>query len=285
MFCKNCGSEILDGDKFCGICGQHQSEYIGNSTGFVSTNKMNESILIKLFKNYFINPLSFFSELKGEDLVKTSVTLFLGLPIIYGLLNMLYASAIINSLFSMLKGLPNILAKANIISEQEALSASKELLMSNEVLQAKSNINAMIDNKDIFLSGAIQVLLIMIATTVILSILNVIILKNKIKPVDIIFISTASYIPLVLSMVLTSISTLISIIFGLFILSSGYILSFITLYSGIRQMSEEKNDKIFILMTILFVAVSAVLSIFILTRIESSLLETINIFNNLKNFY
>ena len=122
MFCKNCGSEMLDGDKFCGVCGQDQSGSVGNSTGFVSPTKVNDSVLIKLFKNYFIKPVSFFSELKGEDLVKTSVALFLGLPIIYGLLNMLYTSAMINSLFSMLKNLPNILANAKIISEQEALN-------------------------------------------------------------------------------------------------------------------------------------------------------------------
>ena len=121
--------------------------------------------------------------------------------------------------------------------------ASQQLMMSSQVLQAKSNINAMVDNKDIFLNGAIQVLVIMVVTAIILAILNAIILKNKIKPIDIIFISTASYIPLVLSMAVASIATLISIIFGLLILASGYILSFITLYSGIRQISDEKNDK------------------------------------------
>ena len=285
MFCKNCGNEMLDGDKFCGGCGQQQSGSVGNSTGFVPPTIMKDSGLIKLFKNYFIKPLSFFSELKGEDLVKTSVALFLGLPIIYGLLNMLYTSALINSAFSMLKKLPNILVDAKIISEKEALQAGKELMMSSQVLQAKSNINALIDNKDIFLNGAVQVLVITVVTAIILAILNAIILKNKIKPIDIIFISTASYIPLVLSMALASIATLISIIFGLLILASGYILSFITLYSGIKQISDEKNDKIFILMTILFISISAILSICVLKRIESSLSETMNIFNNLKNFY
>ena len=269
----------------CGVCGQDQSGSVGNSTGFSSPIKVNDSALMKLFKNYFIKPVSFFSELKGEDLVKSSVALFFGLPIIYGLLNMLYTSAIINSLFSMVKDLPNILAKAKIMSEKEALMASQQLLMSNQVLQAKSNINAMIDNKDIFLNGAIQVLVIMVVTAVILAALNAIVLKSKIKPVDIIFISTVSYIPLVLSLAVASIATLISLIFGLLILASGYILSFITLYSGIRQISEEKNDKVFILMVILFIAVSAILSICVLKRIESSLSETINIFNNLKNFY
>ena len=285
MFCKNCGSEMLDGDKFCGTCGQSQSERVESAKASVSSARMNDSALIKLFKSYFIKPLSFFSELKDEDLVKTSVALVLGLPIIHGLLSILYTSALINSTFSMLKQLPNILASAKIISEQEALRASQELMMSSQVLQAKSNINAMIDNKDIFLNASGQVLGIIVMTAIVLAILNAIILKNKMKPMDIIFISAASYIPLVLSMALTTIATLISIIFGLLILASGYILSFITLYSGIRQISDEKNDKIFILMTILFISVSAILSICVLKRIESSLSETMNIFNNLKSFY
>lgn len=285
MFCKNCGNEMLNGDRFCGVCGQDQSGRVENSAGFISPTRVQNSVLLKLIKNYFIKPLSFFSELKGEDLVKTSVALFLGLPIIYGLLNMLYTSAVINSAFSMIKKLPNILASANIISEKEALEATQQLMMSNQVLQAKNNINAMVDNKDVFLNGTSQVLVIMIVTAVILAILNAIILKNKIKPIDIIFISTAAYIPLVLSMVLASVATLISILFGVLILASGYILSFITLYSGIRQISDEKNDKIFVLMTILFISISAILSICVLKRIESSLSETINIFKNFKGLY
>ena len=63
---------------------------------------------------------------------------------------MLYASALINSVFSMLKKSPNILVDANIITQKEALKAGQELMMSSQVLQAKSNINALVDNKDIF---------------------------------------------------------------------------------------------------------------------------------------
>jgi hypothetical protein len=285
MFCKNCGSEMVDGDRFCGSCGQDQSGGVGNSTGFVQPIRVKDSGLIKLFKNYFIKPLSFFSELKGEDLVKTAVSLFVGLPIIYGLLNMLYTSTLINSAFSMLKKLPNILANAKIISEKQAIEAGQELMMSSEVLQVKSRINALIDNKEVFFSGASQVLVIIITTAIILGILNAIILKNKIKLIDIIFISTASYIPLVLSMGLASVATFVSIIFGLLILASGYILSFITLYSGIRQISEEKNDKIFILMTILFISISAILSILVVMRAQSSLAQMINIVNNFKGLY
>lgn len=285
MFCKNCGSEILNGDKFCGICGCEQTGNSGMSRGTLTQVKVMDTGLIKLFKNYFIKPVSFFSELKGEDLLKSSIALLLGLPIIQGLLNILYTSALINSIFSMIKKLPEILAGAKIISQQEALKASQELMMSSQMLDAKSKINAFIDNKEIFVNGASQVFVIIILTAIILAILNAIILKNKIKLADILFISTASYIPLVISMALASIATFISIIFGLLILISGYILSFITLYSGIKQISEEKSDKIFMIMTILFILCSALLSIFIMKQIESSLMSTMNIFDSFKRIF
>ncbi len=282
MFCKNCGSQISDGDRFCGTCGQQQSEGMGNSGGFTQV-RISDTGLIKLFKNYFIKPVSFFNELKGEDLLKTSVALLLGMPIIAGLLNILYSSALINSIFSIIKKLPSILAEAKIITEQEALQVSQEFMISSKILDAKSRIGALIDNKDVFLNGAGQVLVIIVLTAVLLAVLNALILKNRIKPADILFISTSSYIPLVLSMVLAIIATFISITFGLLILISGYILSFIALYSGIRQFSDEKNDKIFILMTILFILISAILAICIVTKIESSLVTLKSIMDNLEH--
>lgn len=280
MFCKNCGNEILNGDRFCGVCGCQQSE-AGGIPRRVNVKAVDAG-LIKLCKNYFIKPVSFFSELKDEELLKSSIALLIGLPIIYGILNILYASAFLSSIFSMIQKLPQILAGAKIISEQDAARGSQELMMSGQMLEAKSKINALIDNKDIFLSAFAHLFIIMILTAIILAILNAIILKNKIALVDILFLSTASYIPIVISMVLASIATFISIIFGLLILLSGYALSFITLYSGIKQISEENRDKVFMIITILFVLCSALLSIVIVKYIESSLISTMNIFNSFK---
>lgn len=285
MFCKNCGNVISDGDKFCGTCGHQQSGSAGVSGGTIASVKLMDIGLIKLFKNYFIKPISFFSVLKGEDLLKSSIALLLGLPIIYGLLNILYTSALINSIFSMIKKVPEILVSAKIISQSDAIKMSQELMMSSEVLNAKSKINALVDNKDIFLNGFSQIMIIIILTAIILAILNAIILKNKIKPIDILFISTASYIPLVLAMAVTTITTLVSIMFGLLILISGYILSFITLYSGIRQISEEKNDKVFVIITMAFILGSIILSIIIMKRIESSLISSLNILDSFKSIF
>ncbi|SFC51881.1 zinc-ribbon domain-containing protein [Clostridium uliginosum] len=281
MFCKNCGNKIIEGDAFCGNCGT-PSGHKETSVSFTPP-KVKDSVLMKLLKMYFVKPVSFFSDIKDKDLVKTSVALFLGLPIIYGILNMLYNSAVINYIFNTVKKLPDILVKAGIISGQDAISAKKELLMSNKMFEFKSKFDNMIDNKDVFLSGAGQLLVIIIVTGIVLALLNAVILKNKIKPIDILFISTVSYIPLVLAITLASIATLINIIFGLLILFSGYILSFITLYNGIKQFSDEKNDKVFILMAILFVLISAILSICIVNELEHSMASIINNFNSIEH--
>lgn len=282
MFCKNCGSEVLNGDRFCGNCGQPTSNAV-NETTFIPNN-LKHSVFIKLLKNYFIKPVSFFSELKGEDLVKTSVALLLGLPIISGILNILYNSALLNSLFGMIRKLPDVLANVGIITRQQAADAAKEMLMSDQILDFKNKINAMVDNKEIFLTGFAHVLIMIIVTAIILAILNAIMLKNKMQLTDILFVSTSSYIPLVVSMAVASLATFISIIFGGFIMISGYILSFITLYSGIRQLSDEKNDKVFTLMIVLFILTSVILSILIIQELQSSMLTIANGFNSIKHF-
>lgn len=250
----------------------------------IISSKLNDSVLMKLLKIYFVKPVSFFTELQGEDLVKTSVALFFGLSIINGLFNIIYSSALINSLFGMIRKVPDMLADVGILSKQEAAQATKEMLMSNQMADVKSKINAMIDNKEIFLTGFGHLIIMMIATAIILAILNATILKNKIQLTDVFFISTSSYIPLVISIALGSLATLISIVFGAFVITSGYILSFITLYSGIRQISDEKNDKVFTLMAILFLVISAVLSILVVQEIQSSIMTIVNNVNSIKQF-
>ncbi|AGX45096.1 zinc ribbon domain-containing protein [Clostridium saccharobutylicum] len=282
MFCKNCGNEILNGDRFCGNCGQPVEG--AKPEKVIISSKLNDSVLMKLLKIYFVKPVSFFTELQGEDLVKTSVALFFGLSIINGLFNIIYSSALINSLFGMIRKVPDMLADVGILSKQEAAQATKEMLMSNQMADVKSKINAMIDNKEIFLTGFGHLIIMMIATAIILAILNATILKNKIQLTDVFFISTSSYIPLVISIALGSLATLISIVFGAFVITSGYILSFITLYSGIRQISDEKNDKVFTLMAILFLVISAVLSILVVQEIQSSIMTIVNNVNSIKQF-
>lgn len=75
MFCENCGSLILDEDKFCGSCGHLQSENPNTSNRKFTPVKVIDTGLIKLFKSYFIKPVSFFSEVKEGNLLKSSIAL------------------------------------------------------------------------------------------------------------------------------------------------------------------------------------------------------------------
>jgi hypothetical protein len=280
MFCNNCGKKLMEGDLFCGNCGKS----LGNAQTFVQATQLNDFVMVKFIKTYFRKPVSFFSELRNEDLLRTSVALIIGLPIIYGILNILYTSSLISAIFNLIKKLPELLAKVGVITPKDAVSAQQEFLMSKDFLNFKDKLNSFIDNKDVFFNGAGQVLALIVLTGIILATLNATILKGKIKYSDVLFISASSYIPLVLSLIVSSLATFISIIFGLLILISGYILSFITLYCGIKQLSGEKNDKVFILMTISFLLISAALSIFIIKEFESSIMSISNAFKSIESF-
>lgn len=292
MFCKKCGKEMKEGDMFCGECGERVVESRDNSQQnnsykveqSVPSFNVNNIQILKLIKIYLFKPLSFFSEFKNEETIKTSISLILGLPFLYGIINIIYSSAIVSSFFSGIKKIPDILANANIISFQEAIQAKTQLAMSTEFLTFRSQIENMIDNKKIFLNGFLQIFLIIIVTIIILEMLNILMLKSKIKAIDILFISSASYIPVLLALIVASLASLISILLGVFIIIFGYVLSFITLYSGIKQFSDEKNDKIFAVMTITFVIVSIIGTIIITKSFEDSLLTIKNFFTSLKRF-
>lgn len=282
MFCKNCGNQIIEGDKFCGACGQPVDNPGGNSIRIKSEIG---GEVVNSIKTYFTKPLSFFSEFKEKDVLRPSIVLLVVLPIIYGVFNILYTSAVINSIVNMIGKLPQLLSKTGMLSKAEATLAQASLMQSSEVTASKSMLHSLISNKDIFIKGVIQLLIIIILTGVVLLILNAVVLKNKIKKEDVLFIVTASYIPMVLSVAAASLVTLISISFGLFILASGYILSFITLYSGIRQLSEETNDKTFMLMIFLFLIISALLSICVTKYIEASFVQIKGIMDPIKDFF
>lgn len=279
MFCKNCGNKMDDQQVFCGNCGQPVVENQENTSP-----KANNFAIMKLIKIYFAKPITFFSELNDEDSTKASIVLVIVLPIIYGLLNILYKSSLINSIINKFKGLPDVLSGIGIITPKEAVQAKQEMIVSSGFLDMKNKIYALFDNKDIFLNGVIQVIGIVVLTGIILAILNAIMLKNKLSNKHICLLATAAYIPLVLSLGVSIIATFISIIFGAFIILFGYILSFITLYSGIIQLSEEKKDNIFILMAILFLVVSAIASIVIVKQFESSITSVSNIYKLIQSW-
>ncbi|WP_293978922.1 zinc ribbon domain-containing protein [uncultured Clostridium sp.] len=288
MFCKNCGSPIKDGDVFCGNCGQPVDSSANSGINRGSSKRhadVSGSIsFFECIKTYFNSPLSFFTKMRNTDLIKKSIALIIGLPIMSGLLNILYNSAVLNSLFNAVKNLPDLLVKSGFIDSSVATTYKSGIVMSDEFYTFKNRITTLIDNKDIFVGGFVQVISIIIATIVAVELINTVFLKKKIEQREIVFISSASYIPLVISIALAALVSLLSILFGLLIVISGYILSFITLYSGLKQYSSESSDKIFMLMSFLFILVSAILSFVIMKEFENSLVSIAKAFQSVKNF-
>ena len=296
MFCKKCGKEIREGDQFCGECGfpiegganeinystsQHKKPYKVEVN--IPSFNFSGCRILDFAKIYFFRPLSFFSEFKNCDNAKTSIAMALVLPILYALICITYTQCIISSFFSGMKKIPDVLAKSGIIGLDEAMRLKSQLVASNELLTFKSQIQSMIDNKDLFFTSFAYLIGIIIMTAIILTLISIVILKVKINVSDILFISSVSYVPLVLSVVLASLASFISITLGAIVVISGYILSFITLYSGMRQFTDEKNDKVFIGMVILFLIISIILSITFTKKIESSLSDIMNYFKTLES--
>lgn len=288
MFCKNCGSLIKEGDAFCGNCGRpvnsHSNEDVNKTNVHTHEYVLGDLNVIDSIKTYFNSPLSFFAKMKNTDLIKKAIVLIIGLPIISGLFNILYNSALLNSLFNGVKNLPDILVKSGFIDSSQASVYKNSIVMSDEFYTFKNRITTLIDNKDIFISGFTQVIAIIIATIIVVELINAVFLKNKIEQKEILFISSASYIPLVISIALAALVALLSILFSFLIIISGYILSFITLYSGLKEYSNESDDKIFMLMTFLFILVSGILSFVIMKEFENSLVSIAKVFQSIEDF-
>lgn len=286
MFCKNCGGQIKEGDVFCGNCGvkaddipQRNQENDENSDKTITNMKVFDDVKI-----YFKNPLSFFSKMKGSNLMIKSIVLILGLPIISGIFNVFYNSAVLNSIFSSVKNLPDLLVKSGLIDISQSSILKNGIVMSNEYYEFKNRIMTIVDNKEIFVSGFFQVISLMIVTIVVIELLNYVLLKNKIKQNEILFVSSASYIPLAISIIVASLVSLLSILFGILIIVSGYILSFITLYNGIKEFSNESEDKIFGIMVCLFILVSGILSFIIMKEVENSLVSIGKLLKSIESF-
>ncbi|KHD16189.1 zinc ribbon domain-containing protein [Clostridium butyricum] len=286
MFCKNCGGQIKEGDVFCGNCGvqaddipQRNQENDKNSDKTITNMKGFDEVKI-----YFKNPLSFFSKMKGSNLMIKSIVLILGLPIISGIFNVFYNSAVLNSIFSSVKNLPDLLVKSGLIDISQSSILKNGIVMSNEYYEFKNRIMTIVDNKEIFISGFFQVISLMIVTIVVIELLNYVLLKNKIKQNEILFVSSASYIPLAISIIVASLVSLLSILFGILIIVSGYILSFITLYNGIKEFSNESEDKIFGIMVCLFILVSGILSFIIMKEVENSLISIGKLLKSIESF-
>lgn len=115
-----------------------------------------------------------------------------------------------------------------------------------------------------------------VLTGIILLVVNAILLKGKNKIIDLFFLSCITYMPFVIASLLGTLATYISILFGWLIIISGIILSFITLFNGLKEISEETEDKVFITVAVTFIIFAIIASIFVATYVPSNISDFIN---------
>ena len=188
MFCRNCGCKIEEGDAFCSNCGSKVVTNAEKNTEDRISVPLTQLPIVTFLCNYIKKPLSYFEKCHNEDTIKISIPLLIILPILYGFINMLYNACIIKAVIGTIKDLPELFAKMGLISTQDLVRAKNELFMSDSWFTIEDKFNNLIDKKDIFLSGFMNLLIIMIVTIVLIAILNALILKNKLNARDILLI-------------------------------------------------------------------------------------------------
>lgn len=280
MFCKNCGASVNTDDVFCGECGGRV-----NSTGSTD-NIRRENIaranneMVDKAKNYFMNPVSFLSQLGEDNLMKKILIFALGLPVLSGIINIIYSSILIKSILKNIEKIPNIFGKGMASS-----LFSTGIRMSDEYRELKDRLETVLDKNEIFTGGFIHVLGIIIITFIIIEIINIAVLKGKIQHEKVMLLSAVSYIPLVVCMFAGAVGTYFSILFGIFMMLSGYVLAFINLYNGLKLYSEDEEDKVYKLMGLFFVILSIIVSFIIVMQFKSSVSSFMNTLSMFDNFF
>ena len=266
MFCKVCGKEIKEGDAFCTSCGakisddsslnitqkptdneeydyeaQNEDEYVQAHRSF------KETMLGKTVINYFKHPFQVFSIMKNEDTASTSIGILVGTIILYGIFSMLYfitfLKNIVDIFFRAINSLSNSLK--NILN----IDISDYYNYSEEISNLKNGINTYLttrgDNFSYFIRSALSIGILILITFVIIEICNSIILKNRITHKNILFISAIGFTPLLISTIVNNILIYISFFATIILAIFGFIMSLITIFIGMLQVSNKKDDKIY----------------------------------------
>lgn len=280
MFCKNCGASVNAEDIFCGECGGrvNSTENAGNIRRENITAANSE--MMNKAKNYFMNPVTFLSQLGEDNLMKKILIFALGLPVLSGIINILYSSILIKAILKTVEKIPNIFGKG-----MASGLFSAGIRMSDEYRELKGMLETLLDKNEIFTGGFIHVLGIIIVTFIIIEIINIAILRGKIQHEKMMLLSTVSYIPLVVCMFAGVVGTYFSILFGIFMMLSGYVLSFINLYNGLKLYSEDEEDRVYKLMGIFFIILSIILSFIIVTQFKSSINSFMNTLSMFDSFF
>lgn len=250
MFCINCGKEINDNDAFCQFCGQSTdigtNKDVSNMSRNIDSgnfNKYAHKNTIKMggiLKSYFKRPITFFEEFKGQNLLKESIIMVVILALLNGIVNLIESSAIVTSLMKSLNKISSLVGAASSYNTYGQINSIQTVL------------DTLIDKGQLFFFGIVYAAIFIGATTLIVLILNATILKNKISFKDIFFISTMSYLPVIIGMLVGSVITYLSIGIGILFVLVGYLAGAITLFNGIKKYSEENENKVLFIMLIYF---------------------------------
>lgn len=255
MFCQNCGKEVKENDTFCGFCGAKitkssetiNKESVQEEHKNVQHRSFSETMFGKIVTNYFKHPISTFSTMKNEETMKTSIGFLIGMPILYGLFNMLYFISffrtIVDNLLHFIGSLSSSIQNMLGISYSE----SDYFEFADDISKMKSTIQTYISTRmetaDFFLKGMLVMFLIILATFIVIEICNITILKNNISHKNIMLIATMGFVPLLLALVLNNILIYISFTFTLIIFAFGFVMSLVTIFGGILQLSNNNKDR------------------------------------------
>lgn len=308
MFCKNCGKQINESDVFCGFCGtkvkiasrgDFENEISDNTNkgDRVRDNEIKqpvythqnvnfkETIFGKIACNYFKKPLSIFSLMKNENTTKTSIGFLFGIPVIYGLFHMLFFISffknIVNNIFYYMNKLGSIFGLGD--SNLDFYQYSSEISKIKTTVESYLSVNMKYPNY--FLNGMLIMFLIIAITFIVIEICNATILKNSMSHKNILFVSTVGFIPLMLAIILNNVVIYISFVATIAIIILGLIMSLVTIFSGISQLSDMKKDRAFWTILISSAALMCVMP-FIMKISLSSCIETVmGIVKSMNSFF
>lgn len=200
--------------------------------------------MLESIKTYFKNPISFFRKFKNSNLKPASVIIFIVNSIIVGIINLLTTKFIINGLVNRAVEVIN-----NSISNNRILNAllnnSSSSINSVYSDNFKNFINQNIDGSYLFFIGFIRMAVLIVGTFIVLQIINASVFKNKLRIQDVMFLSSVSYVPLVIAMIVSCIVVNFSVFLAIFLFIAGVSMSVITLYSGINEYIDDRKDQVF----------------------------------------
>lgn len=272
MYCEKCGAELKENAKFCGKCGSSifgsevslssniSKETYGNRDGNLKDIIYSSNGVISILKTYIKKPITIFEEFKDKDVFRSSLALGILLPIIYGILFILFTSVLVKGLIKNVMNTPNLMANFGLISKEEAFEATMEMQGGVEFFRFEQQLKSLIDNTQVFKYSSIFLLSLIVITIIIVAIINMIMLNKELNMQSIIFVVTVSYIPFIIAFIIQIIIGFFNINLSMIMIPTGIVLSTVTLFKGLSQYSNQSIDRIFLSIGMIIVLIYLMVS-------------------------